>query len=197
MFKTAVLLSVFAIGGSVVLNRTFQATKTRIAANERAVLLENLHRLVPPASHDNDLLKESFSIAYPLPVGNTKPLRVYRVIKQSRVIQIVIETVAPNGYSGSIKLLLAVNRDLTLAGVAVIQHKETPGLGDAIEKRKSDWIDQFIGKSLRNPPPALWKVKRDRGRFDQITSATVTSRAVTKSVLHTLQYVVNHQDLFF
>ena len=109
----------------------------------------------------------------------------------------MLETVAPDGYNGSIRLLVAINLDSTLAGVRVVQHRETPGLGDAIDAQRSDWILGFDGKSLTTPPRKDWKVKRDGGDFDQFTGATITPRAVVKAVKKALLYFqANGHGLF-
>ena len=85
-------------------------------------------------------------------------------------------------------MLVGINVDGTIAGVRVISHNETPGLGDKIDLKKNDWILDFNGKSLENPKPKYWKVKKDKGSFDQLTGATITPRAVVTQVLRTLQY---------
>jgi electron transport complex protein RnfG len=109
----------------------------------------------------------------------------------------IIETNAPDGYNGNIRMLVGIRVDGSLLGVRVTEHQETPGLGDAIDTRKSNWILQFNNLSLSNPAPSNWKVKRDGGAIDQITSATISSRAVTKAVYNTLRYYSEHRDQLF
>jgi len=109
-------------------------------------------------------------------------------------VAVLATPVAPDGYSGSIKLLVGVYADGTLAGVRVLAHKETPGLGDAIEATRSDWILTFEGKSLNNPPPKAWAVKKDGGAFDQFTGATITPRAVVKAARQFLIYFQQHKE---
>jgi len=109
----------------------------------------------------------------------------------------VLESVAPDGYSGSIRLLVGVTPDGRLLGVRVLQHQETPGLGDAIEERRSDWIRSFDGRSLGRPPMARWKVRKDGGDFDQLTGATVTPRAVVAAVRNTLLFVERQGPALF
>jgi electron transport complex protein RnfG len=122
---------------------------------------------------------------------------VYRGRKLQQPVAVVLNTIVPNGYSGPIKLLVAVYYDGTLGGVRVISHKETPGLGDKVEETRSDWIYSFNGKSLHNPPLEKWGVKRDGGIFDQFTGATVTPRAIVKAVKKTLLYVRDHKDALY
>jgi electron transport complex protein RnfG len=109
----------------------------------------------------------------------------------------IISTVAPQGYNGNIYLLVAIRYSGKLAGVRVVKHRETPGLGDAIDEKRSDWISSFDNKSLQNPAPKDWKVKRDGGVFDQFTGATITPRAVVDAVYKTLQYFEKHRDELF
>lgn len=105
-----------------------------------------------------------------------------------------MQPIAPDGYSGRITLLVAIDQSGKLIGVRVTEHKETPGLGDAIDTNKSDWIHIFKDKSLQNPVEENWRVRRDNGEFDQITSATITSRAVVKATYNALRYFEQHKD---
>ncbi|MEZ5582829.1 MAG: RnfABCDGE type electron transport complex subunit G [Candidatus Competibacteraceae bacterium] len=82
--------------------------------------------------------------------------------------------VIAKGYSGDIVLVMGVAPDGKLLGVRVVSHSETPGLGDKLELAKSDWILSFNGRSLIDPQPGRWAVKKDRGDFDQWTGATIT-----------------------
>ncbi|MBF0256289.1 MAG: RnfABCDGE type electron transport complex subunit G, partial [Gammaproteobacteria bacterium] len=123
--------------------------------------------------------------------------QVYRARLRGEPVAVVLGPVVTEGYSGTINLLVAVNRDGSLAGVRVISHKETPGLGDKMEEEKSDWVLGFNGKSLSHPAEALWKVKRDGGVFDQFTGATITPRAVVKAVKQTLSYVQEQGDRLY
>jgi electron transport complex protein RnfG len=112
-------------------------------------------------------------------------------------VALLLSPVAPNGYSGAIRLLAAIRPDGTLAGVRVLEHRETPGLGDAIEARRSNWILGFEGRSLGNPEPLRWKVRRDGGDFDQFAGATVTPRAVVQSVYEALVFFKDRRDRLF
>jgi electron transport complex protein RnfG len=196
MMLSALLLGAFAIVGTFMVAFTAENTADRIARNEREALLENLHTLVPPQRHTNDIFEDRITVTDPL-LGTPRPVSVYRARKDGEPVAAVLTPVAPEGYSGAIRLLVAINYDGTLAGVRVLAHKETPGLGDRIEANRSDWILGFKGKSLSNPEPKNWKVKKDGGYFDQFTGATITPRAVVSSVYNTLRYFKQHrQELF-
>jgi electron transport complex protein RnfG len=122
---------------------------------------------------------------------------VYRARLHGEPVALVIAAVAPDGYSGTIRLLVGINVDGSLSGVRVVAHRETPGLGDAIEEERSDWILGFTGKSLQNPPLQKWAVKKDGGAFDQLTGATITPRAVVKAVRQALLYYRDQKDALF
>jgi electron transport complex protein RnfG len=109
----------------------------------------------------------------------------------------VFSVVARGGYAGDIELLVGVRADGRVAGVRVVEHHETPGLGDGIEADKSDWIRGFDGRSLGDPPREDWAVRRDGGDFDQFTGATITPRAVVEAVRDTLIYFEDHRDQVF
>ena len=194
---TTIILLLFALIGTAMVAYTFDNTRERIAANERATLLRKLHRLIPPEQHDNVLLEDSVSVSNESLLGTDKPVMVYRARKAGKPVALVIAVVAPDGYSGSIKLLVGINVDGTLSGVRVVAHRETPGLGDAIDEARSDWIHIFDGKSLEDPAPGQWKVRKDGGHFDQLTGATITPRAVVKAVRQALLYYRQYQEELF
>jgi len=187
----ALILGAFAILGVGLVSATYQVTKQRIADNERQALLDKLQAVVPPQEVDNDMVTDRIEVHQPDLLG-PGPTYVYRGRKNGQPVAAVLTTVDPDGYSGPIKLLVAVRTDGTLSGVRVVSHKETPGLGDKVEEERSDWVFSFNGKSLGNPPQEKWGVKRDGGHFDQFTGATVTPRSIVNYVKNTLIYVQRH-----
>jgi electron transport complex protein RnfG len=106
----------------------------------------------------------------------------------------VLAAVAPHGYNAPIDLLIGVGADASITGVRAVRYRETPGLGDMVNREKSAWIEQFRGKSLLAPAREDWLVKQDKGQFDSITGATVTSRAVISTVKNALLYFEQHRD---
>ena len=194
---TAVILFLFAITGTALVAFTYDNTRDRIAANERATLLRKLHVLVAPARHDNDLYEDTVRVSNAELFGTAAPVAIYRARLGTRPIALVLPAVAPDGYNGRIKLLVGINHDGSLAGVRVFSHRETPGLGDAIEEERSDWITGFAGKSLGDPAPERWRVKKDSGDFDQLTGATITPRAIVKAVKKSLLYYREQRDSLF
>ena len=190
-------LWLFAVGGTTLVALTEYSTGSAIAENERQLLLRNLYALLPREKLDNDIATDTLQLpASPL-LGTDSTSLAYRARLGGEPVAVVFNSIAPNGYSGSIHLLVGVYVDGSLAGVRVVKHSETPGLGDAIDSRKSDWIRGFDGKSLTNPAANGWQVKRDGGEFDQLTGATITPRAVVRAVHNTLLYYRDNADMIF
>jgi electron transport complex protein RnfG len=196
-FRAALLLTVVAtvtVGAVAVVH---DLSRPRIEANERAQRVARLAELLGQTKYDNDLLEDAITVRDPDLLGTADALPVHRARLGGQPVAALIETVAPDGYSGSIRLLVAVDVDGRLLGVRVLSHRETPGLGDGIDRRKSDWIDAFAGRSLGDPAPEGWRVRKDGGEFDQFTGATVTPRAVVRAVRNTLAYFDAHRDEIF
>lgn len=186
----AFVLSSFAIGGVGLVAMTHTATDARIALNQREAMLAKFRAILPAGRIGNDPLTDRIEVAAPDLLG-AATTEVYRVRDQAGApVAVVLRPIVPGGYAGPIKLLVAVLTDGTLGGVRVIEHHETPGLGDKIEERKDDWIIRsFQQRSLTDPNPDDWAVKRDGGMFDQFTGATITPRAIVHAVKNTLVFV--------
>jgi len=197
MIISAIVLALFAIAGTFFVIYTYDNTIDTINENKRHELLKTFHVLISPEIHDNDIFNDIIQIQNKSLLGSKKPVTVYRARKENKPVAVIISSIAPDGYNGNIELLVAINYDGDLAGVRVVGHKETPGLGDAIEEKRSDWITKFALKSLTNPDKKGWAVKRDGGEFDQFTGATITPRAIVKAVYNTLRYYKEHRDTLY
>ena len=197
MIRTAAVLGVFALISTWLVAITYDATKAPIAASEKKALLRNLHQLILPSTHDNDIFTDVITVNDASHLGIDTPLRVFRARKNNKPVAVAIESVAPGGYGGNIFLLIAIRYDGSLLGVRVSKHKETPGLGDAIEIERSDWITGFNNKSLSTTHDKAWQVEKDGGEFDQFTGATITPRAIVKAVHKTLLYYQQHRDSLY
>lgn len=184
---TAAILAAFGVVGTTLVTFTHEQTRDRILLNEREAMLRLLHEIVPVEGMDNDMLADRITVSAPDLLGSPSTT-VYRARLGGEPVAAVFTTVAPDGYSGPVKLLVAVHKDGTLGGVRVVAHKETPGLGDKIEVDKSDWVLNFNGKSLENPEESGWGVRKDGGVFDQFSGATITPRIVVRAVKNTLIY---------
>lgn len=193
----AVLGGVAALTAGLIASIWLQ-TEPLIEASVRAAEARQLEEIFPPASHSNDLLDDSFIVP-----ANTsllelrKPRQGYRVRQGNDVVGVILPATARDGYSGDIELLVGIRKDGSVAGVRVVGHRETPGLGDGIERRKSAWILSFNDQSLLQPVTSDWQVRKDGGVFDQFTGATITPRAVVNAVRKTLEYSQIHEQTLF
>jgi electron transport complex protein RnfG len=192
--RAAIVLAAAAIAAFGLVAIVHEATRDQIAVAERARQLARFDQVLAGRQHDNDLLADTVTLRDPELLGEAVAITAYRARFQGQPVAVVLEPVAPDGYSGAIHLLIAVAPDGTVLGVRTVSHHETPGLGDFIDTRKSAWIEQFAGKSRRNPAAARWRVRKDGGDFDQYTGATITSRAVVGTVGRTLEFFARHRD---
>lgn len=197
--KNSILLFLFALLTAGILAVTYEGTKETIVAAERRAAEKALFDIIPAERIDNDLLLDTIAIPElswaELGLKNGGNIHVAR--RHQEVIAVIIPTVAADGYSGDIRMIAGVNSDGSVAGVRVLKHIETPGLGDKVDIKKSNWIKSFDNKSLVQPKRDDWKVKKDGGEFDQFTGATITPRAVVQQVRKVLEYVERNQTLLF
>ncbi|WP_024328090.1 electron transport complex subunit RsxG [Thioalkalivibrio sp. AKL19] len=187
------LLAGFAAVGAGVVALVQDATEARIEDNRMAVNRNRIAELTGDLDYRNDPVHDTVKLGHELLGGDHLPAWFARDA-DDEVVGIVFSAVAPDGYSGDIHLLIGVDRRGELQGVRVSAHRETPGLGDAIEAERSDWIHDFDGRSLGNPPAEDWRVRKDGGAFDQFTGATITPRAVVRAVYRTLEYFDEHRE---
>ena len=193
--RTLGLLAALAVAAAVIAGVAQQATSARIAENQRRDALAVLHSVLPATAHDNDLLGDVMTAVDGELLGSDKPHRIYRARMGGAPAGVVMEVTARGGYGGPLELLVGILADGRVSAVRILAHKETPGIGDGVERR--DWISQFDGRSLTDPPPEDWLVKRDGGSFDQMTGATISPRAVVKGVYNALLYFRKHQQDIF
>ena len=197
MAVAALILSGFAVAGVGLVAITHLNTQDMIAEAQQRSLEATLNQLVPADRYDNRVTEDRIDVVAPDWLGTTQPVPVYRARQAGQPVALFATLFAPDGYSGPIQLLIGVYADGTLAGVRVLAHRETPGLGDRIEARRSPWILGFNGKSLNDPSVERWKVRKDGGAFDQFSGATITPRAVVKATRRFLEYVQTHQAQLF
>ena len=199
--KTLTLAVLIALALLLAINTI---TKERIAKAQQDFLLSNLSAVLPDEEFDNDPIDSMFQHIAPQ-LGTDRPLSVYPVYRSGQPLASVLELIAPDGYSGSIRILLGVYFSGEIIAARVVQHKETPGLGDDIEYRKSDWILQFNGQSIsansddssQLNPNQSWRMRRDGGQYDAITGATITSQAVVRAIHRALKWYDKNKDQVF
>ncbi|MDP2057503.1 MAG: electron transport complex subunit RsxG, partial [Thiobacillus sp.] len=175
--RTSTILFVFALVGTAMLAFTHDRTEPTITRGQLAEKRALLSQVLPATLYDNDLLASQQSVPADDLLGTRRPSALWLAWRGGVFSGVVLEAVAPDGYSGDIALLIGIDAGGTVTGVRVTTHRETPGLGDYIDRAKSAWIDQFAGKSLTRPEPRHWKVAKDGGAFDARAGATITPRA--------------------
>ena len=183
-----VILGVFCLGFGLLLAVTNKVTEKDIAARALEDKLNSLGQVIPDSIHDNNIVKDSITMKN----DRDKDITVYRATKDGKVTGLAYE-IYGSGYAGEIKLMLGVDAQGKVLGVRVLAHKETPGLGDKIETKKTDWILHFTDLSLGNPPLEKWKVKKDGGQFDQFAGATITPRGVVRAIKEGLEFYDAHK----
>ena len=181
-------LGLFVLGATALVFSMFFLTRDQIKTNERQVMVEQLESVLKSIAYNNDILAQVHMLSAAQATGVSAPMPYYFAKKDQAIVAVVFTVIAPDGYSGPIKLLIGLRPNGEILSVRVIAHQETPGLGDGIEIKKSKWITQFDRQSLHKTALANWKVKKDAGRFDQLTGATITPRAVVKAIRTLLVY---------
>ena len=192
--KNGLTLAVFAGLCALALSLTHFTTRDRIALAQQRYVEKRLHQIIPEASYTNDLYQSCVKVTRTDALGHLTTHQVYIAKDDREPVALAIETVTHEGYSGDIHLMVGVDINQHILGVRTLQHQETPGLGDKIDEKKSDWVLSFDGLRYAAEDDAAWQVKKDGGRFDQFTGATITPRAYVKSVRDILIYINSHLD---
>ncbi|ANQ22118.1 electron transport complex subunit RsxG [Vibrio natriegens] len=190
--KNGLTLAIFACATTGLVALTQYLTEDQIKQQERKQLLSVLNQVIPETMHDNALTQACTMVSSP-ELG-THAMPAYIATKDGKPTAIAIESIAPDGYNGEIKVITGIDSEGKILGTRVLSQKETPGLGDKIDLRVSDWILSFTGKEVTEANWNSWRVRKDGGDFDQFTGATITPRAVVKVVRNTVNYVNNTRD---
>lgn len=194
MTKTLLTLGLIGLAAALLLSGVNELTEERIERQAERQALAALNQLIDPAAYDNELIEDRISAWI---AGLEPPSTIYRAWRDGEPVALLADVTTPAGYSGDIRLLVGLEPDGTLIGVRVLEHRETPGLGDRIERRRSDWIEQFRGRSLGRPPTERWAADRRGGAFDTLSSATITSAAIIAAVKRVLEWYEANRDNAF
>jgi len=190
-------LAIFAAICTAFVAGTYQMTRERIAANARELLERSLEPALGGLNHDGELTAAELVVEPPHALPGPGPASIYRVFADSRPVAALFVVTAMDGYSGPIRFVLGVDVNGRITGLEILEHRETPGLGDGIDSSRSDWGHQFVGRSIADPQPGQWAIRADGGEFDQLTGASITPRAVTRAIRDTLLYFdANRQEIF-
>lgn len=195
--KSGITLAVIAGLCTALVALTYTATAARIEANEQAWLERSLQPALSGLFFDSGVTESMMTIPPPHDLPGSEAAIVYRVYAEDTPVAALFVVSARDGYAGPIRVLVGIDVGGAVTGVHVLEHRETPGLGDRVESGKSDWVHQFDGRSLVDPSPSGWAIKRDGGQFDQLTGASVTPRAIVKAIRDTLLYFEAHREEVF
>jgi len=195
--KSGITLAVIAAICTALVAVTYQLTEVRIAANEQAWLERSLQPALSGLFYDSGVSESKLVVPPPHELPGSEAAIIYRVFAQDAPVAALFVVSARDGYAGPIRMLVGIDINGVVSGVHVLEHRETPGLGDRVESTKSNWVKQFNARSLLDPKPVGWRIKRDGGQFDQLSGASVTPRAIIKAIRETLLYFDAHKDEIF
>lgn len=200
--RTAAIMLAFTLVFTAMMAGTYKATEPLVAASALAEKLRLIGEVLPATAYDNDLMADAITLAPQAALGLDEDTRLWRARRNGAPAALVLEAAARDGYSGRISLILAVAADGQLLAVRVTAHKETPGLGDYIDPKKDrnkvrPWITQFNGLGFDSVPREKWRVKKDGGRFDQMSGATISARAVTNASGRAIAWAIENRDKLF
>ena len=191
-------LTVAAAITSIAVSWVYCSTKAQIEYQVRREQANKIFELFPEYEHDNRVIDDTFMVESETSLLRTREAEEgFRVRKTGAVVGVILPATARDGYSGDIRTLVGIRLDGSISGVRVVSHHETLGLGDLVDLRRSDWVRGFENRSLNDPPPIGWNVKKNGGVFDQFTGATITPRAVIHATRRALEYANLHKVSLF
>ena len=197
ILKSGTTLAIIAAICTTLVAVTYHLTVDRIAANDKALLEQSLQPALSGVFYDSGVSESRLVIQPPHDLPGTETALIYRVYANEEPVAALFVVTARDGFSGPIRILLGVDVDGVVTGIRILRHRETPGLGNKIVSSRSDWVQQFAGRSLGDPIVTGWAIHSDGGEFDQLTGASVTPRAVIKAMRDTLIYFAAHKDEIF
>jgi electron transport complex protein RnfG len=191
--NNSIILAIFAFVSVGLIAITHHLTKGRIAKEIELSLINQLSQIVDPNTFNNDVYNDCILMTDANRLGSSEPQKVYRLRNNETDVGVMITATAPDGYSGRIDFALAVSADDSIYGLNILRHQETPGLGDKIERQKSNWLEQFNDIAKNHYDDSDWNVKKDGGKFDALTGATITPRAIVSAVKKSYEFVLDNQ----
>lgn len=200
--RTALTMVAFTVVFTGLMAGTYQATHETIAASVQKEKLRLINEILPPDTYDNALLDDVARLPAAPELGLPQGAEIWRARKAGQPVALVMEAVAPDGYAGSIRMVIAILQDGRLGGVRVVEYRETPGLGDYIDPKKdkdksTPWISQFSGLDPARIPLEQWKVAKDGGQITYRTGATISARAVTNAIARAASFAIANRERLF
>jgi electron transport complex protein RnfG len=186
--RLIIVLTLVAALAGLILAVVESATRAPIAEQRRQEMLRALKAVLPPVDNAPD------SDAVRLVIGRDRKGReqastFYRGRHQGQLAGVAFQVTAPDGYGGDIDIMVGIDPQGTVTGVAILKHAETPGLGDKVAR--PEFTGKFVGQRLET---ADWRVKKDGGDFDQLTGATISPRAVVGAIRRGLEFFREHRE---
>jgi len=192
LFKGIAVLAALAAAATALLHLADRITATDRQRNNEIHAARLLSEVLPPGDYDAPPGLARIAISDIDLLGTAATLYAYPVYQGGQLVTVILSAIAPDGYVAPLQLLVGIQPDGQITGVRVAKHRETPGLGDKVDATKSNWITSFAGTYVADTE--VWALKRDGGRFDHISGATITSRAVVNAVGRAHEYFVTNQD---
>lgn len=182
-------LVIFGLITSALVGTVYVLTEPLIAKSKETARQAALYALAEPLLQHGELqLPQIRSLPASRPESLSQELTITPITDHDQTLGVIIPLETRFGYNGTIRFLLALDQDRRIVGFRVVEHRETPGLGDQIDARKSDWILGFAGLGYTDLAPDDWAVTTDGGVFDVFTGATITPRATVNALAETLAY---------
>lgn len=197
IWSGAITLAILAAICTTLVATTHELTRDRIEQNQQRFLQDSLRPVLEGLDYKGELSRSTLVIDLPHELPGNEPVTVYRIYADNEPLAALFVVEPRNGYAGPIRLLIGVDAGGAVIRARVLEHRETPGLGDRIEIGKSDWIETFAGLSLESLPEERWHIRRDDGDIDQLSGASVTSRAVVHGIRDTLLYFAANAESVF
>ncbi len=187
MLRLVLALTLITVSAGLILSLVEAMTREPIAEQRRLETLRALQAVLPPADNSPD--QDTVQLVTGQDKRGRDVIRMFYRGRQGRTLTgVAFQVTATDGYSGNINIMVGVDPSGTVAGIEILSHNETPGLGDKIEQ--PEFKEMFAGKNLDNVD---WRVKKDGGEFDQITGATISPRAVVGAVHKGLEFFRDHR----
>ena len=148
-----------------------------------AAILAAVNSVTAPVIAENERKAQEIAMREVLPDATVFGKMEYEANENSSVTEVYLSNAgyavkaAPKGYGGAISMIVGVDNDLKVTGVEIISQSETAGLG--AQCTDSSFKAQFAGKTENI---SVTKNGAKENEIDAITSATITSKAVTKGV---------------
>jgi electron transport complex protein RnfG len=197
ILRSGATLAAIATICTTLVAASYHLTVDRIAANDKALLEQSLQPALANTFYDSSVSESRLVLEPPHGLPGSEAAIIYRDYSGDEPVAALFVVTARDGFAGPIRILLGVDINGVVTGVRILHHRETPGFGDKIDERKSDWVHQFETRSLQDPLVGRWRIRGDGGDFDQLTGASVTPRAVIKAMRETLQYFDAHREEIF